>query len=385
MAAQMMPVFSLLDRENRLLGELPYTDLDATWTWNQVGVASVIIPELHPLFGRIAACTDEVVLARVDHRHPWTGRVSELEVSVDRARGRWQMELTCVDDLIWLKALLARQNPLGGLPNQGAAEFDVRTGPAESVIKGVISDAVQRTGVPLVVAPPPDPDPSPIVTLKGRMDALAELIDDALTAASLGLTVTTLQAGDEPPATLADAGLAPGTVVVDMVSARVQPWLLWDAAELVKGSISFKSPTAYSVTVGGAGEGVAKAYSEIVDADLAASLGRYALPETYVDGDDAKALAQLAQVRGGVTADFEVADSQPWTAWTDYRLGDFAGGQLADINWRAPISQISLKATDTGHVAYVPKLGPPTPPPEAVVAHALRRLAAQVAAERRRR
>lgn len=385
----MLPILSLADRDNRLIGELPYTDLDVVWTWNQVGTGSVIVPELHPLFGQIAALTDEVVLARVDHRRPWTGRVTELDLQLDRNRGSWQMELTLVDDWIWLKALLARQNPLGTLNQQGYAEFDTRTGPAETVIKAILADIVVRTGVPIVIAPAPDPDPSPIVTIKARMDTVAELIEDALAAANLGLTVTTLGPGDEPPPTLADSGVAPGTVIVDAVPMRVQPWLLWDEAELVKGNLTFTAPTAHTATIGGTGDGVNKQYTQLRDDDLAASLGKYGLPEIYVDAGTsdpvAKGAATLAGVRGGITANFTVEDAMPWSAWDDYRLGDLAGGQVASIDWRSPISQIKLAATDDGDVAYTPKIGAPTPPPEAVVVQAVRKLAANVAAERRRR
>lgn len=385
----MLPILSLSDRDNRLIGELPYTDLDVVSTWNAVGTGSVIVPELHPLFGSIAALTDEVVLARVDHRRPWTGRVTELDLQLDRSRGSWQMELTLVDDWIWLKALLARQNPLGNLNQQGYAEFDTRTGPAETVIKAILADIVVRTGVPIVIAPAPDPDPSPIITTKARMDSVAELIDDALAASNLGLTVTTLGVGDAPPASLADAGVAPGTVIVDAVPMRVQPWLLWDEAELVKGSLTFTSPSAHTATVGGAGDGVAKTYTMLSDDALAASLGRYGLPEIYVDAgtnDPAvKGAAKLAEVRGGVTANFTVEDGMPWSAYQDYELGDLGGGQVADVDWRAPITQIRLAANDSGEVAYTPKLGTPTPPPEAVVVQAVRKLAASVAAERRRR
>lgn len=384
----MLPVLSLADRDSRLLGELPYTDLDVVSTWNQVGTGSVIIPELHPLFGSIARITDEVVLARVDHRAPWTGRITELQLNLDRDRGRWEMELTLVDDWIWFKALLARQNPLGALANQGYSEFDERTGPAETIIKAILSDIIARTGVPLVVVPAPDPDPSPIVTVKARMDSLAELVDDALAAANLGLTATTLWPGDELPPALADSGVAPGTVIVDCIPMRVQPWLLWDEAELVKGSLTFKAPAAHTVTIGGEGDGTAKQYTEIRDDGLVTSLGRYGLPEVYVDGGaDAatKGAAKLAELRGGITANFTVEDAMPWSAYADYRLGDLAGGHLADVDWRAPISQIRLAANDTGEVTYTPKIGDPTPPPEAVVVGAVRKLAADVAAQRRRR
>ncbi|MGK9270502.1 siphovirus ReqiPepy6 Gp37-like family protein [Williamsia muralis] len=382
-----LPIFAVRDRDNRMLGEIPYGSLDATWRRDDVGTGGVRIPEVHPLFPQLAAITDQVVLARIEHRLLWTGRVSVTELAIDPNKRQRSIELTLVDDMIWLKALLGRQNALGDLANQAAAEFDERTGPAETVVKAVFADVIQRLGLPMVIAPPPDPDPSPIVTLKSRMTTLFELFAPAMDAASMGWSIHTHQTGDELPPTLADSGVTAGTIVVDCLPARANPWLTWDEAELGKGSMTFTAPTGTAVTIGGSGEGVEKVYSEIRDDELAASLGPYGLPEVYVDDgqDGGKGPEKLAAVSGGVSVNFDVEDGQPWIAGRDYRVGDFGSGLIAGVPWRAQIGEIALSADVTSGVAYAPKLGQPSPPPEVLVAQAVRRLAADVLAERRHR
>ena len=247
------PAVSFFDRTNTSLGELVgWTDLSCSWKWNKAGSCVVVCPDIPDIWPDLAKCRTETVLAAVDHRLHWTGRVTDVEVRIDREKGVRALEITMVDDWAVLSALLARQNPLGDLANQAAAEFDERTGPVETVVKAILVDIVDRLKLPMIVEPAPDPDPSPVVTVKARMDPLDKLLPPLLEMASLGLQIHFHRKGGHLPETLADMGPeAEGQWIVSVVSSRNEAFLSWDEAELVKGSLTLSAPGASALTIGG--------------------------------------------------------------------------------------------------------------------------------------
>ena len=382
------PIVSFYDAQNTSLGELPgWVDLSAAWKWNAPATAVVVTPDIPELWPDLAKCRTQTVLAAVDDRLHWSGRVTDVEVKIDRDKGVRSTEITMMDDWAILQTLLARQNPLGDLANQAAAEFDVREGPAETVVKSLLADIVQRLDLPMVIAPAPNPDTSPLVRVDTRMDPLDKVIPPLLEAASMRLTVHLHRPGGHLPASLSDyAAGAVGRWVVDVTPSRNDDFLSWDEAELVNGTLTLSAPTASRLIVGGAGEGVEKVYTEVVNADLEASLGPYRLREAYVDdADGTKTDAALADMAGQVSVAFSVDDGVPWWAGEDFQVGDFAGGTIGGVDFRARIEEIELTADDTGTARYVPKIGQAIPPPEVQVARAVARIADDLAAERRRR
>lgn len=382
------PTISFYDRENVSLGELPgWVDLSASWKWNSPATAVVVVPDLTDLFPYLAKIRTETVLVSIEDRLSWTGRVTDLGVRIDRDKGVRTMEVTMVDDWAVLQHLLARQNPLGELANQGAEEFDVRTGPAETVVKSILEDVVQRLDLPMVITPAPDPDPSPVVTVKLRMDPLVEVIPPILETASLGLTIRFHRQGGDLPESLEDSSPnLEGKWIVDAVPSRNEPHLAWDEAELVSGTLDLTAATAPRLTVGGAGEGVEKVYAEVVNQELETSLGPYRLREAYLDDTDGtKTGAALAELTGGVSVAFAVDDGVPWWAGTDFRVGDFGGGTIGGVDFRSRIEEIELTADETGTARYVPKIGKAVPPPEVQVARAVAQITADLEAQKRRR
>lgn len=382
------PTVSFFDKNNTSLGELVgWVDLSVGWKWNKAATAVVVTPDIPDIFPDLAKFRTETVLAAVDDRLHWTGRVTDLQVKIDRDRGQRTMEVTMVDDWAVLQALLARQNPLGALANQGSAEFDIREGPAETVVKEILADIVTRLNLPMIIQPPPDPDPSPVVTVKARMDPLDELLPPLLEMASLGLSIHFHRKGGALPPELADMGPdAEGKWIVEVHPSRNEASLSWDEAELVKGTLELSAPGGSRLIIGGAGEGVAKVYAEAVNASLEDSLGPYRLREAYLDDTDGtKTEAALQAIQGAVSVNFEVDDGVPWWAGEDFLVGDFGGGTIGGVDFRARIGEIELNADASGVARYMPKIGNATPPPEVQVARAVAQIKADIAAEKRRR
>ena len=383
------PTVSFFDRYNTSLGELVgWVDLSASWKWNKPGTAVVVTPDLPDIWPDLAKCRTQTVLAAIDSRISWTGRVTDVEVRVDRDKGTRTMEVTMVDDWAVLAALMARQNPLGELANQAAAEFDVREGPAETVVKAILQDVVDRLDLPMLIQPPPDPDPSPVVRVEARMDPLDKLIPPLLEAASLGLFIHFHRRGGHLPPELSDleGPESEGKWIVEVLPSRNEAHLAWDEAELVKGSLTLSAPGAPYLVIGGEGEGQEKTYSYAENAALAASLGPYRLREDYLDdADGTKVVETLRELQGGASVAFSVDDGVPWVAGEDFRIGDFGGGTIGGVDFRARIDEIELAADDSGEARFTPKIGQAIPPPEVQVARAVARIAADLAAEKRRR
>ena len=89
----MAPTLSFYDRHNVSLGELGgWTDLSAAWKWNNAATAVALVPEIPDLFAELARCQTETVLAAVDDRLHWTGRVTDVEVrmTVTVGPGTWR-------------------------------------------------------------------------------------------------------------------------------------------------------------------------------------------------------------------------------------------------------------------------------------------------------
>ena len=391
-----LPVFTFYDRLNRGLGELTgWMEADVAWKWNAVGSASVTVPGIPDMFYDLAKCHRETVLARVDARRTWTGRVTDVQVRIDQDKGTRYTEVTMVDHRSYLQYLLARQVPSGTYDNQGAAEFDTRTGPAESVYKSLLADINGRYRLPIAIAAAPSPDPSPVVTVNARMDSVWELITKTTGPTGIGLAMWMYYAGDPLPPSLEAGSVAPGTLIMDAITPRNDPALNWNEDELVKGSLSIQAPGAQRVVVGYGGDKTAKKYDVYWDNDLLDAAGPYALQETYVDDAEywkpgqsinmEKVNAKQAEMSGSRAASFEVIDGAPWTYGVDYELGDFGGGTIGGVDFRAQITEVQLKAESSGLVTYIPKMGEPLPPEEIQMARALARLSADVQADRRRK
>lgn len=384
-----LPIISFYDRTNAGIGELVgWDDLSGSWKWNAVSSAVVTVPGIPDMFYDLAKCTRETVLVRIDARRKWTGRVTDVQVRIDQDKGVKYTEITMVNHLGYLGSLLARQNPSGTYANQGAQEFDIRQGPAESVFKSVVADINGRYRLPIVIAASPEPDPSPVITLKARMDYVWELYKNALAVSGVGVTLEMYYDGDELPPSLAEGSVAPGTLIMDARTPVNDQSLNWTEDELVKGSLQLTAPTALRLVVGYGGDKLDKRYDVYWDDELLEAAGPYALQEAYLDEpgyDLAKIEAKRREIAGSQAVSFDVDDGAPWTFGEDYELGDFGGGTIGGVDFRAQITEVQFKADNTGLVTYTPKMGAPMPPEEVQVARAVARLSADVAAERRRR
>jgi hypothetical protein len=230
---------------------------------------------------------------------------------------------------------LAYQNPLSSALSQGGAEYDVRTGPGESVIKnyvdfnaGSVALIDRRAG--MVVEP--DSLRGSTVTGRARMDNLLELISGLAQASGLGFRVVFNNTGHLEFRVFVPrdrSGTAKfGTKLGNLVSFE---------------HIMEASKTNVSI-IGGSGEGIARVFREIWDAPSQIEYNLRA--ESFVDRRDTSVVAEL----------------------------DAAGTEENTTNGR--VNGLSLKTTDTPQLRFYNDyfLGDVVSIPEAGVTNTLREI-----------
>jgi hypothetical protein len=394
-----LPNYLLYDADNRFICPVAeHDEAKVTWKLWETGTGTISIPGV--------PSSDILMAALSVHERPtlievqgvegkrWTGRVHTGEY-VDDGDGP-NLELTLVNDRIWLDAMLAIVNPTGTASQQGTAEFDERTGPTETVVKAYIQSAILRLGLPMIVAPAPDVDPSPIVTLKARMTSMRELTDNVLKPAGFDLTVTMHRTGRPVPASI-NFEPPDGTLIVDVISGQSTGRLVWDEQQLATFSVSSTEGTAYRAYTGGDGQGIDRVFTEYVDEVAKARVGRYGLPEIYVDNDGTDSdevpvavptpttLDALAKAAGGLSVTFGVEDGRPWYAGEDWWLADFGAARIGGQLFDAQITEVTLNEDRDNGVVYAPTIGDSSPSRPEVIAEALFRLTSELRRRQARR
>jgi hypothetical protein len=401
-ASSALPNYLLFDKNNTFICPIAeHSEAKVQWTFDKTGTGTITIPG-NP--------TSDIFTAALNlHTSPtlievqgvagkrWTGQLANAEYT-DDGDGP-ELELTLVNDRVWLDAMLAIINPTGTMAQQGTAENDTRTGPTETVIKRYLQDAVNRLGVPMVIAPAPASDPSPIITLNARMTQTSELIDKSLTAANLGVEVTMHRTGRALPASLQGFEPPDGTLVLDFIRTRSNPRLLWDAQQLSSYKLSSSMGMGYRAITGGEGTGTARVFTEYVDTTVRDRVGKYGLPEIYVDNEGTEGgeanytaagsaspstLDALAAAAGKFGVTFSVADGVPWFAGTDWWVADYANARIAGQVFSALITAVELSESDDG-VEYTPTIGEAQPGRPEAVADVLARVIADIRKRQARR
>jgi hypothetical protein len=270
------------------------TLLTVTPRHNAQGTASLTVGADHRM---VKALTDPGARVLIEHM-PVTGGEWEFLMSgwVTAADGagpavKATVTVQIADDAgALLSAVRGWPVPGSAITNQTAAEYDTRTGAAETVLKGfVTANAVNRLGLPLTVAT----DLGRGATIPGgvaiRFQTLTEKLLPAIDAAGIGVTVRQQGAG----------------LVLDVYEPRTYPHTLSErAATITEWSWRTEAPGATRAVAGGKGEGTARAFAQSIDTGLESDWGR--VIEGYRDATDANTTADLT-----ARAQQELADNAP--------------------------------------------------------------------------
>jgi hypothetical protein len=222
--------------------------LTVTPRHNARGTASLTLASDHRRLADLSAPGARVVIRYDDLPQPLlTGRVRLRAGRGPSVAGR--VTFTVIDDLRLLWRVLGWPVPGAAIGSQGTAAYDVRTGPAETVLKAFVqANAVTRLGLPVTVAA--DQARGAQITGSLRMHPLADRLLPLVDAAALGVTVRQSGTG----------------LVLDCYTPAVHPRTLSERSAVVQDwGYSDADPEATRVVVGGEGEGTARVFRLVTD------------------------------------------------------------------------------------------------------------------------
>jgi hypothetical protein len=218
------------------------------------------------------------------------------------------------DDMVWLAERVAHPQPATASPPWTGQDYDVRTGPASSVILGYVganagpSAVTARRVAGLTLAA--DPAAGSTITGRARFQPLLAFLAELATGG--GVTVTVTQSG----ASLVAAAVATVDRSADVAFAH-------DLGNLESSEYAVAASNGSVLYVGGQGEGTARVFT-------VASNGSSRRVESFADRRDVTDPAELAEVaavllaeRAGKTSlTVNPIDTPTCRYGVHYRLGD---------------------------------------------------------------
>lgn len=280
------------------------------------------------------------------------------------------------DDWSLLSDVLGWPVPTAAISAQTTAEYDTKTGAAETVVKWFASRAITRLGLPVTVAT--DLGRGSSITVQMRMHQLADRLLPIIDQAGIGVTVRQSGTG----------------LVLDCYTTSIYPRTLTPASGVVTAwEWARSAPKVTRVVVGGQGDGTARSFRSRVDSTAEALWG--IKREGFVDATDATTTTLLdargdeALADGAATAGLKLtlAETDTFRYGQQLKVGDKVTVQpvpgaaaITDVLREAVISW----SVDEGLVA-TPVVGDRQDDPNRMFAKAIASVARAVRIDRARR
>lgn len=346
---------------------------------NQQSTASITVPAGHAINAALLADGARVI---VRYRDEYTvGGTVGLRSSKGAGATR-TLTYQVSDDWQILADMLGWPVPGSALSAQSGAEYDVRTGPAETVVKGYLTANLARLSdafaAPVTIAP--DLGRGATITSRARMVPLADALFPLVDQAGIGVQVQQTLTGLE----------------VDCYEPVDWPLRLSeDGGTLISNDWELRPPTVTRVVLGVDGEGTGRTFDgPYIDTVAEAAIGRPI--ERFVDARDldhtavgyttlAQARADEALAAGAAAAglSIELAETEVFRYGGEgIHVGDRVVVEIAPANDTDPavlITDVLRSATLTwtarGGPVVTPVVGERTNDPTALTMRALERMA----------
>jgi len=288
--------------------------------------------------------------------------------SSDGTRDTRILTAQIADDWQLMSNVLLWPVPASDLAHQ-SSEYDVVSGPAETVVKTLLGAAIDRLGLPVTVAS--DSGRGSTITVNARMDRAADVLFPLVDQAGIGVTVR--QSG-------------PG-LVLDCYEPAAWPITLSEAGgTITQGSWSLRPPTVTRVVLGADGEGTARVFRALANTLLEETWGFVA--EAFVDARDlthtdatfeaqATARMQAALAEGAMVAGLSLSLAE--TATFQYGPGGVHVGDTvsAELEGGQTVTDVLRTATLSwsadGGVSVTPTIGDHTDDPTVSLVRAVAR------------
>lgn len=327
-----------------------------TLRFNAAATAYLTVKDSHPVIPQLM--TDgvraTVWMVSVDGNTRTTRRLLEGPVGDISGEGPYgKVTIPIIDDFAWLSSILGWPKPGAALSAQ-TDEYARYTGPSDTRALAVIAANAARLGLPWDVAA--SAGVGTTGTTEFRMHPLDRVLP-ALNADRLQLTIERNPTTDR------------WTVAIREGDAYPRP-LTPESGVLAGWKWQRKRPTFTRMIVGGAGQGVAREFTRVIDADLEADLHR--ILEGFDDSRMAEAGADLtpygqasladAAAKAGVTATLRE------TSWfrfpTAYDIGTRVPIRVGAFEAEDVITEIEITHTAREGFLIEPKVGFTTSDPQ---------------------
>jgi hypothetical protein len=317
--------------------------------YNNVGAWKIVLRASHPLADSLRAPGSGIIVTLSDGRVLLSGptRSATITKTSSDPSGIW--EIIGVDDSIILGQRLAYPDPSTADVTAQAADYDIRTDLAETVLKEYVdanigpSAPVDRKIPALTIEP--DLGRGSTVTGKARFDRLGELLSVLSITSGLGFTV------DQDGADLVFRVYEPTD---RSLSIRMDI----DNNRLTKSEYSYTTPTATRVIVAGQGTGVDRTFVEVSTVESESAEDDWASRiEVFKDQRNTNDLTELAQAGEEILADggFTVrsvsvspSDDQTMRYGEDWGLGDRVTVVVGSDEIAQVVTEVAVIVTDSG-------------------------------------
>lgn len=284
-----MVVIEVWDKTPRRLGTIGNPEsVSVNVRHNQQSSAQIIIPAAHRLTSAIATPGARVRIFR-DGVLLLSGPVAGVQGAGPRDQATLTVQVT--DWWYLLRGILGWPVPGASIGNQSTAEYATYAGPAETVVKSIVSaNLVGRRGLPVDVTPTTGQGANVAVT--SRFHPIADRIFPAVDDAGIG---TRIWQQDN------------GRLRFDTYTPTLRATPLTESSGVVVDwSWSQSRPEASRVVIGGKGEGTARVFDLYTDPSADALWG-VGLGEDFLDATDVD--TQTQRLARGRERSLELAET----------------------------------------------------------------------------
>jgi hypothetical protein len=315
--------------------------------YNNVGSWNITLPSDHRLVDALRATGAGIIVSVADDV-VFSGytTAAKLEQSQENPEGDWIIE--GVDDSVILAERLAYPVPSDANVTQQILAEDVRSGIAETVIKGYVRDNISASAGTVRAIDHLTVETDALrgsnVTATARFTNLQELLYGLAQTGGVGFRVEQLGVGVQ-------------FQVFEPVDRSATIRMDLDNGQLTKTEYSYGQPKATRVIVGGAGEGESRVFYEGTTTEsLAAETAWARRVEKFIDsrGSEDGALEQSAKEalvdEGKTIVNMSVtpSDDQTMRFGVDWYLGDRVTIVVGTVEATAIVTEVGINVAEDG-------------------------------------
>lgn len=328
-----------------------FTTLTLTQTWMAVGVWVLEVPTdapevsllLTPGAGIVVRDGVDVLFAGPVDAGPTGFNAVRRELAATDSGQTDTTTVTGADDMVVLADRVCHPSPVDGNPaTQG---YDIRTGPASTVLWSYIHDnaadgAVTARQTPYLTMAP-DPGVGAVMTQQARWQNLLEFLAEVATQG--GMTVTVTQVGRQLVAAV--------TAQIDRTGDVVFSPAYGDLADVV---YEITRSTATAVYLGAQGDLAERAIGEAATPGVR-RIEMFADRRDVADPTQITALAEaaLADATGVTSLTVTPAATDAYRYGVDYSIGDLIGVDLDGIRLSAQVTRVTTVLDPGGMVRTI--------------------------------